>query len=342
MRASRLISILTTLQAKGRVTAGALAADCEVSVRTIYRDVEALGAAGVPIYSDRGPDGGYRLLESYRTRLNGLSQAEAEALFLSGLPDAAAELGLGEIMAAAQLKLLAALPADLRRSADAMRSRFLFDAPAWFSEAEHPQHLRSVASALWNERVLRIRYRSWKDVVERTVEPLGLVLKANAWYMAGRVGADVRVYRVAQILHLEVLATRFVRPAQFDLDAFWRASQQRFERELYSEHAVVQVTPLGLRRLRMLGGAFAKAADAAASAPERNGWRVVELPIESVRHASIELLRLGAEVVVLAPSELRRSLAETARTMHRLYEEDPAKLGEAMQRPQRPAPARGS
>jgi predicted DNA-binding transcriptional regulator YafY len=319
MRASRLLSILTTLQAKGRVTARTLADECEVSLRTIYRDMEALEEAGVPVYGERGPDGGYRLLDSYRTRLNGLSRQEAEALFLSGLPDAAAELGLGTFMAAAQLKLLAALPADLRRSADAMRSRFLFDAPQWFAEAERPEFLRNVAGALWNERTLRMRYRSWKEVVERIVEPLGLVLKANTWYMAGRVGKDVRTYRVAHILELEVLATRFERPDDFDLDAFWHASMRRFENELFPERAIVRLTPLGMRHLAMLGPAFVKAAQDTAAPPDADGWCQVALPIESIGHAALELLRLGAEAEVLEPVELRTKLAATARSMHRVY-----------------------
>jgi predicted DNA-binding transcriptional regulator YafY len=319
MRASRLISILTTLQARGRVTARSLADECEVSMRTIYRDIDALAAAGVPVYSDRGPSGGYRLLDGYRTRLNAMSREEVEALFLSGLPSAAAELGLDRVMAAAQLKLLAALPADLRRSADTMRSRFLFDAPGWFAETEHPKHLRAVARAVWDTHVLRVRYRSWKGVVERLIEPLGLVLKANAWYLAGRVGEHVRTYRVGQILELDVLADRFERPSDFDLEAFWQASLRRFEDELFSQQAIVRLTPLGMQRLVMLGPACVNAARQTATTPDADGWRRATLPIESVRHAAVELLRLGAEIEVIEPVELRQRMADTARSLGHVY-----------------------
>ncbi|MGF6904476.1 helix-turn-helix transcriptional regulator [Paraburkholderia sp. GAS348] len=135
MRASRLLSILMTLQARGRVSAQSLADECAVSLRTIYRDIDALSAAGVPVQSERGAEGGYRLLDGYRTRLNGLSSQEAEALFLAGLPGPVQALGLGAVMAGAQTKLLAALPVELRSTAERMRSRFHLDAPAWFADA---------------------------------------------------------------------------------------------------------------------------------------------------------------------------------------------------------------
>src|SRR6201996_2275504 len=150
MRASRLLTILMSLQARGRVTARELAEECEVAVRTIYRDIDALSLAGVPVYADRGPDGGYRLLDGYKTRVNGLSPQEAEALFLGGLPGPAAELGLGGVMAAAQLKLLTALPTELRRSAETLRARFHLDAPGWFNQADEVPYLPQIADAVWS------------------------------------------------------------------------------------------------------------------------------------------------------------------------------------------------
>src|SRR5271154_2403698 len=202
MRASRLLTILTILQARGRVTAPELATECEVSLRSIYRDIDALGAAGIPVYSERGSTGGYRLLDGYRTQLNGLSAKEAEALFMMGFSGLAADLGLGSVMMAAQNKLLSAVPAALRPGAEQMRARFHLDAPAWFAEPEQPSHLQLVAGAVWDQHPIRIRYRSWEAGREGVVEPLGLVLKGGAWYLVGQVDGDVRTYRISRILEM--------------------------------------------------------------------------------------------------------------------------------------------
>src|SRR5215468_4881656 len=156
MRASRLLSLLLLLQARGRMTAGQLAEELEVSVRTIYRDVDSLHSAGVPLYGEAGPEGGYQLLNGYRTRLTGLTEAEAESLFLAGLPGPAAELGLGAVVAAAQLKLMAALPAELRDRAGRISGRFHLDAPSWYRHADEAPHLAAVADAVWDERVIEV------------------------------------------------------------------------------------------------------------------------------------------------------------------------------------------
>jgi predicted DNA-binding transcriptional regulator YafY len=192
MRASRLVSLLLLLQARGRMTAAQLAAELEVSVRTVYRDVESLHEAGIPLYGDAGHRGGYQLLDGYRTRLTGLNAAEAQALSLSGLPGPATELGLGPVLAAAQLKLLAALPPGLGERVGRVQARFLLDAPGWYgpgASAEIPL-LPAVAGAVWDGRALQVRYRRWKEPtdVDRRLEPYGLVLKGGRWYLVGGGG----------------------------------------------------------------------------------------------------------------------------------------------------------
>ncbi|MDO9356179.1 MAG: WYL domain-containing protein, partial [Solirubrobacteraceae bacterium] len=231
MHASRLLSILMLLQARGRLSAQTLARELEVSVRTIHRDIDSLSAAGVPVYADRGRTGGFQLQDGWRTKLTGLTAPESRALFLSGLAGPAAELGLGEAVASARLKVLATLPPEWQADAQQLSARFHLDAVDWFRSAARTEHLGAVADAVWAQHRLQIRYESWNGVREREVEPLGLVLKAGIWYMAARTGraAEPRTYRVSNILALKVMAERFEAPRGFDLGAYWQESTRRFE-----------------------------------------------------------------------------------------------------------------
>ena len=191
-----MVNVLLLLQTRSRMTAAELADELEVSVRTIYRDVEALAEAGVPIYAERGPHGGVRLVDGYRTRLTGMTADEAEAVFLSGLPGPAAELGLGTVVAAARLKVMAALPPELRVRAGRIAERFHLDAPGWFQTFEDLPHLEVLAGAVWQSHLVRILYRRGDrgGVVEREIEPLGLVLKGGIWYLVARAATNIRTY----------------------------------------------------------------------------------------------------------------------------------------------------
>ncbi|GIF15389.1 helix-turn-helix transcriptional regulator [Actinoplanes teichomyceticus] len=322
MRAGRLVSLLLLLQTRGRMTAQALADELEVSVRTVYRDVEALGAAGVPIYADRGPAGGYRLLDGYRTRLTGLTGAEAGTLFLAGMPGAAAELGLGSLLAAAQLKLRAALPGDLARRADLVRDRFHLDAPGWFHGDEPVPHLATVAGAVWDARRLRVRYLRWKRPreVERELNPLGVVLKAGRWYLVAERDGRVTAYRVSNVLDSTVLDEPAERPPGFDLARHWREWTERYERSVYTGQATVRVSPAALRMMSFLFvPEMYRVAHACAGPPGPDGWRTTVVPIESLQHGHLQLLRFGAEVEVLAPAELRARIQASARALTELY-----------------------
>jgi predicted DNA-binding transcriptional regulator YafY len=321
MRASRLLSILMMLQARGRVTAQALADECEVSLRTIYRDIDALSAAGVPVYSDRGSTGGYRLLDGYRTRLNGLSLDEVKALFLSGLSEPAAALGLGAVMTGAQLKLTAALPAEIRSAAERMRACFHLDAPGWFHESEQPAYLRQIAAAVWEQRLVDMRYRSWKAEKYRRVAPLGIVLKSGAWYLIGCVDASARTYRVSRIRELTLLDDAFERPSGFDLAAYWQESTERLEAELHPNRATVRLSPIGFKMLEPLTSAYARARMEIGEA-DAEGYRTVVIPVGSLWQASSELLRFGVDAEVLGPPELRTRMGEIIGSLHQRYRPD--------------------
>jgi predicted DNA-binding transcriptional regulator YafY len=319
MRASRLLSIMMLLQARGRMSAESLAEELEVSVRTVYRDIDQLSAAGVPVYADIGRNGGFALLDGWRTRLTGLTAPEARALFLSGLPGPASELGLGDEVAAAELKLLAALPADWQTEATRMASRFHLDPKGWFSTGPRPEFLKAVAEAVWSEKRIMIRYDSWTQVSERVVEPLGLVLKGGIWYLVGQREHGFRTYRLSNILALTPLEETFERPADFDLPKHWRDSTASFEREVYVGVARVRATKTGISRLKDISQRCKEAIEAQPLDFDAQGLAVFEVPIEEERWASREMTRIGAEVEVLEPATLRGRMVEIATQLARSY-----------------------
>lgn len=305
MRAERLVSLLLLLQTRGQLTAAELADRLEVSVRTVHRDVEALAAAGVPIDALRGPAGGYRLAGGYRTRLTGLTADEAEALFAAGMPGPAAELGLGGELAAARLKVLAALPAELQERATRAQRLFHLDTRGWFRAGDRVPHLPALSAAVWRGRRVRIRYREGRKVVQRTIDPLGLVLKGGAWYLVARRSAGMRVYRVSRVVSARMLAEELERPPDFELERFWEEWSRAFEQTLRRVEVRVRVADAVRRHLPH------------ERRVEPDGTVAVLFP--SLGDAYRELLGFGADVEVLAPPELRARVAATARETAALY-----------------------
>jgi len=322
VRASRLVELLLLLQTRGRLTAPELAATLEVSVRTVHRDVEALSAAGVPVVAERGRTGGYRLIDGYRTRLTGLTPDEARALLMAGTPPAAAAaLGLGDVLAVTQLKLLASLPAELRAQAAAVRERFHLDPSGWEHRPDEPPFLPVVVQALWDHRRLRVTYRRWgpKDV-ERTLDPLGVVLKVGNWYLVARSdGGSVRTYHVGRLQAVEVLAGTFERPAGFDLAAAWEASQAGYAERVFRHWVDVRISPAGLQLIGLFGTYPAEQARAHAGPPDADGWVTTRVPLETQHHAEHWVLRLGAEAEVLGPPALRDRMVGIARQLAARY-----------------------
>jgi predicted DNA-binding transcriptional regulator YafY len=319
VRASRLVSLLLLLQNRGRMTANDLADELEVSTRTIYRDLEALSAAGVPVYSEPGRNGGCQLVDGYRTRLTGLTAKEAQALFAAGVTGPIGELGLGTVLGTAQLKLLAALPKELADRAQTTQQRFHFDAPGWFRLGRNEPHLATLATAVWEDRRVIARYQhpGAHEPVTRNLAPLGLVSKAGVWYLVAQRDGELRTYRVSRVKDVEMLEESFDRPADFDLVAYWGASVAHFEAVQPPVEVRLLVSPRGLGALRRLARPFGETLEA--SELLEHGRHHCVAAFDNLNDAYYELLRSGGEVEVVEPESLRIRLAETAQAMTALY-----------------------
>lgn len=312
MRASRLVNLLLLLQSRGGLTAAELARELEVSVRTIHRDVEELSAAGVPIFAERGPYGGIRLVDGYRTRLTGMTADEAEALFLAGLPGPAAQLGLGTVVAAAQLKVMAALPPELRSRATRLVERFHLDAAGWFQADEPVPNLAALSAAVWDGRLTRIAYDRGPEPVERTLGPLGLVLKGGVWYVVGVVDDQVRTYRASRVLEVVSLDERFERPDGFDLATFWAASSEAYERSSPKAVVTVRVRAERLDRLWTAVGGRANADAVRLDTPDPDGWLHYRLVLPWPDEVPGVLMGVGSGLEVIDPPEIRERVAASA------------------------------
>jgi len=302
MRATRLVSLLLLLQLRGQLTAAELAEHFGVSIRTIHRDIESLGAAGVPVEALRGPAGGYRLSGGYRTKLTGLTAAEAEALFVAPAP--AAELGLGGVLTNARLKVLSALPPDLQERASRAERYFHLDTRGWFRAEDTVPHLPTIAAATWQGRRLSARYREGSRVVQRTLDPLGLVLKGGAWYLVAHRSAGMRVYRVSRFAAVRVREEGFERPEGFELASYWDEWSRSFETSRPQVEVKIRASELVRRFLPgELHG--------------EDGVYVVRF--ENLDEAFRELLKFGPDAEVLEPAELRERVATAAGEVAALY-----------------------
>ena len=313
MRASRLVNLLLLLQTRGGLTASELARELEVSIRTIHRDVEELSAAGVPIYAERGPFGGIRLVDGFRTRLTGMTPEEAEALFLAGLPGPAAQLGLGTVVAAAQLKVMAALPGELRSRASRLVERFHLDAAGWFQHDETVPHLPTLAQAVWDGRAVAMTYERGDRAVERVVGPLGLVLKGGVWYIVALTdGGQIRTYRGSRVSTARVLDDAVERPAGFDLANYWTESSSAYERESPTTQVVVRIPEDRMWRLADAVGESAVREAERLDVSDPDGWVHLRLRLTWPDEVPGRLLAAGSGLEVLEPPEIRARVIEIA------------------------------
>ncbi len=325
MRADRLLAMLLILQDSGRMAAQTLAQELEVSVRTIYRDVEALSMAGVPLYTERGPGGGIALLGSYRTNLTGLSEDELRALHLLNIPTPLAELGISQKIQSALLKLQAALPDAYRRDALGTRQRLHLDWVSWHQSEESVPHLRALQEATVQNHMVVIKVRSTvrDQIIEHTIAPYSLVAKAGTWYLVGSIAGHKRVYRVSRIVDVTQLTEQFERTPSFNLRSFWQNWCEKYEERRNYFPVIVRIDPQGIPYLNYFLGDQLKESVKQAQPPDKDGWLTVALTFESFEVARSNILSCGRSVEILEPRALRVSVIDYAEQIITLYSRVP-------------------
>ncbi|MCX4505732.1 helix-turn-helix transcriptional regulator [Streptomyces anulatus] len=320
MRADRLVSLVLLLRQRGRLTADTLARELEVSTRTVLRDIEALSAAGVPVYAERGRHGGFALLPGFRTELTGLNHDETLALLAAGSVRGEQVFGLGPALASAMRKVVDALPESHQAAASDAAQRFLVD-PETDLLSRRPvvdqvpgTTMIEVRRAVLSGRKLRIHYAATDQAPQwRTVDPIGLVtVRDRGYLLATRSGAD-RTYRLSRVLAAEGLPEPAQRPNRVDLDRIWRDRSARFLSGGDHVTALVRVDPA--RREELLGTVLAVRAED----PDTDGWPRLEVTFQDARHAEWALWRLGTDAEALAPRSLRSALRERAATLAARY-----------------------
>ena len=318
MRADRLLSIMLLLQVHRRITARELAKRLEVSERTIYRDIEALSAAGVPVTAERGTGGGLMLLETFRTNLTGLNSTEVQALFLGQPEHLLNDLGLHKASEAALIKLLAVLPSINRQSAEYVRQRIHVDVTGWQrSDEEQLAFLPLLQEAIWQERRLSVTYQRGEQAAERVLDPLGLVAKGRIWYLIAATNeGETRTYRVSRIQQASLLDEPCTRPHDFDLARYWQQSSATFLANIPRYPVSVRVAQSALPRVSQAGRYIQLEQ---MNPPDEHGWIAARILFEYKEEVCGYLLSFGTEIEILDPPELRAQVRDLARDMVAFY-----------------------
>lgn len=323
MRADRLLSLMLLLQARGRMTAQDLAETLEVSERTIYRDIDALSVAGVPVYTQPGTNGGVFLDENYRISLTGLSKPEVLSLFASSGPGPLKDIGLDKAVEDTLLKLFAALPSMHRGEVEHMRQRLYIDPSHWFEVVEPLPFLSLLQQAVWEDRVIEVSYRRAEgELFAGQIEPYALIAKANVWYLVGRkMTGDMRTYRAGRFEKVQLTGEIFDRPPEFDLLAYWEESTQSFQQKMTQDFPPYPAT-LSIKATHLwyfetfLFGRYHQLTE-----PDENGWVTIRVNFFSVDDARGRVLGVGQHIRVIEPAELRQDVMAVSRAVLRLYDE---------------------
>ena len=301
MKADRLLSALLLLQARGRLTGRELALRLEVSLRTVHRDMEALSAAGVPVFALRGSRGGWQLDEDWRTRVPGLDEVELRALLMAQ-PRVLGDARLARAAERALDKLMAALPVSLREQAASIRQRLHVDTTGWGGVPEDLSVLPIVQDAVARDRKLAILYRpAGRESEERTVDPLGLVAKGGTWYLVARTPDGFRTYRVSRIEDARLLDQASERPADFDLATHWQSSTEELRKGRAQYEATLRLEPRAARTMKT----WRMASPVQVGDSDGAGWVTLRVRFDDEDQACFVVLGQGPRVEVIEPASLR-------------------------------------
>lgn len=315
MRAARLISILLLMQNNGKMTSKELAEKLEVSERTIVRDMESLSEARIPVYAERGVHGGWILSEGYRTNLTGMHANELVSVIVGSSSALLGDLGIEKHYEAAVQKLLAATPSEVSKGAALVRQKIHIDGAGWHQMQETLPYLSVVQEAVWEERVLRLRYPREDGIAERIVHPLGLVAKRNVWYLIAEVSGEKRTYRISRLLDAVMLEEQFERPNGFDLAEYWEQSMGEFKQRLPQYPAMIRLEEAVL--IRLSKERYVKIIESSAS--QKMNWLDARVEFQSMESAYEIVLSFGSRIEVIEPAELRHRVMAEAKAIHSLY-----------------------
>jgi predicted DNA-binding transcriptional regulator YafY len=303
------------------MTARDLASELEVSERTIYRDINALSGAGIPVYGEPGPEGGYALLDDYRTNLTGLTETEVRALFMLSIPTPLADLGESQNLKSALLKLSAALPATRRHDEELVRQRILIDSTWWNQSNQRVPYIQAIHQAIWQDRKLHIGYQLFFQIpIEQVVDPYSLVAKAGIWFLVWASKKKIRAQRVSNLTSVRITNEYFVRPPDFDLPAFWKDWCDAHKSLMFEYKAYVRIAPEFVPMLPHYFGREIYWGRNQGEKPDDSGSVYLELSFESFEAARERILGFGRGVEVLEPLQLRRSILDYAEQITSLYQ----------------------
>ncbi|GIN23303.1 helix-turn-helix transcriptional regulator [Siminovitchia fordii] len=320
MRADRLITIILLLQNNEKLTTKALANELEVTERTIHRDMEALSRTGIPVFAKRGKNGGWSLLEGYRTNITGLKDNEIKSLFISPSIHVLNDLGLTTEWSKARQKLIASIPSFLQKNANDVWNRIHVDTSTWRQSTEKIEFFKILQQAIWNERKLQMKYeRADGKIVERVVDPLGLVAKGSTWYLIASSNEEFRNYRASRIESALMTAEKFSRPEDFNLSQYWDNSKQKFIKSLPRYEVNVEISPSIAQRIGFTGR-FVQTLEI--NSPLENGWIPVKLCFDTEQEAIEYILGFGNQIRIVHPITLRQIIYDMARAIVDFYERD--------------------